>query len=203
MDTKQQPHNLAPPPSDPSQQIPPSQPGMPGGPPMTPGMNPYQPQKTNTLAIVTLVMAFIFPLVSLITGFIALSQIKKTGESGRGLAIGGLVVSFFQFLLLILLIVLFTFSGVQGLARDAERKTDLEAIQGHLEAYAAANDDVYPPTLSSVYLPGLDPEATRDPDGSTYEYLPTPIGCIDDCSGYTLTTVLEENGLPYTKQNLL
>jgi len=33
------------------------------------------------------------PLLGAILGFISLSQIKKTGEKGRGLAIGGIVVS--------------------------------------------------------------------------------------------------------------
>jgi len=46
------------------------------------------------LAIVSLVSAFFISLVAIITGHIALSQIKKTGEKGRGLAIGGLVLGY-------------------------------------------------------------------------------------------------------------
>ncbi len=48
----------------------------------------------NVLAIVSLVSAFFISLVAIITGHIALSQIKKTGEKGRGLAIGGLVLGY-------------------------------------------------------------------------------------------------------------
>ena len=59
--------------------------------------NPYAPapqQKTNTLAIVSLVLAFVVSLGAVICGHIALSQIKKTGEQGRGLAIAGLVLGY-------------------------------------------------------------------------------------------------------------
>lgn len=50
--------------------------------------------KTNTLAIVSLVLAFFISLGAVICGHIALSQIKKTGENGRGLAIAGLVLGY-------------------------------------------------------------------------------------------------------------
>ncbi|QEO15194.1 DUF4190 domain-containing protein [Agromyces intestinalis] len=50
--------------------------------------------KTNVLAIVSLVSAFFISLVAIITGHIALNQIKKTGEQGRGLAIAGLVLGY-------------------------------------------------------------------------------------------------------------
>jgi len=50
--------------------------------------------KTNVLAIVSLVSAFFISLVAVITGHIALSQIKKTGEQGRGLAIAGLIIGY-------------------------------------------------------------------------------------------------------------
>ena len=59
---------------------------------------PYTPQaagpKTNVLAIIALIGGFVLPLAGIIVGFIALNQIKTTGEAGRGLAIGGIVVGF-------------------------------------------------------------------------------------------------------------
>ena len=62
------------------------------------GQQPYgQPlaqDKYNVLAIVSLVSAFFVSLAAIITGHIALSQIKKTGEKGRGLAIAGLVLGY-------------------------------------------------------------------------------------------------------------
>ncbi|MEB0268046.1 DUF4190 domain-containing protein, partial [Cryobacterium sp. 10I5] len=68
------------------------------GQPQQYGQQPYgQPlaqDKYNVLAIVSLVSAFFVSLAAIITGHIALSQIKKTGEKGRGLAIAGLVLGY-------------------------------------------------------------------------------------------------------------
>ncbi|RNE64066.1 DUF4190 domain-containing protein [Cryobacterium tepidiphilum] len=62
------------------------------------GQQPYgQPgrsDKYNVLAIVSLVSAFFISLVAVITGHIALHQIKRTGEQGRALAITGLVLGY-------------------------------------------------------------------------------------------------------------
>ena len=89
----------------------------PGGPPepsyaAQPAPNPYAaaPQyaggqygaaapgsQYNVLAIVSLVSAFFVSLAAIITGHIALSQIKRTGENGRGLAIAGLVIGYVGF----------------------------------------------------------------------------------------------------------
>lgn len=48
--------------------------------------------RTNVLAIVALVLAIFFPLVGAILGHVALSQIKKTGESGRGIALAAVII---------------------------------------------------------------------------------------------------------------
>ncbi|WP_411700679.1 DUF4190 domain-containing protein [Conyzicola sp.] len=50
------------------------------------------PVKTNVLAIISLIAAFIFPLAAVITGYIAQSQIRRTGEEGRGLARAGVII---------------------------------------------------------------------------------------------------------------
>lgn len=67
-------------------------------PPAAPAATPYAATatgpKTNTLAIISLVMAFFISLGAVICGHIALGQIKKTGENGRGLAIAGLVLGY-------------------------------------------------------------------------------------------------------------
>ncbi len=48
--------------------------------------------KTNTLAIVGFILSFIIPIVGLILCIITLSQIKKTGEKGKGLAVAGIII---------------------------------------------------------------------------------------------------------------
>jgi hypothetical protein len=48
---------------------------------------------TNGLAIAALVTAFFIPLVGLILGFVAKSQINKTGQGGGGLATAAIIIS--------------------------------------------------------------------------------------------------------------
>jgi heme A synthase len=52
------------------------------------------PSRTNVLAIVSLVTAFFVSLAAIITGHIALAQIKRTGEKGRGLALAGVILGY-------------------------------------------------------------------------------------------------------------
>ncbi len=65
-------------------------------PPVAPVYSTPLVAKTNTLAIVSLLASiFWFPaLIGVITGHIAISQIKRTGERGRGLAIAGLIIGY-------------------------------------------------------------------------------------------------------------
>jgi peptidyl-prolyl cis-trans isomerase B (cyclophilin B) len=63
-------------------------PGYPGYPP------PPPPRQTNAWAIVALVSAFTIPPVAIVCGHISLSQIKRTGDEGRVLAIAGLVIGY-------------------------------------------------------------------------------------------------------------
>lgn len=107
----------------------PAQPQHPSAQPEQPYAQPYagapaygyqqQGPKTNTLAIVSLVASLsslvlgITSIVGIITGHIALSQIKKTGENGRGLALGGLIAGYVLTALgLLAVILLIAFWGV-------------------------------------------------------------------------------------------
>ena len=60
------------------------------GPP--PGYPPMYPRQTNTMAILALVLAFVFAPAGLILGIIARRQIRQTGEEGSGLALAGIIV---------------------------------------------------------------------------------------------------------------
>lgn len=48
----------------------------------------------NTLAPLSLALTFVTVLGGLITGHVALAQIRRTGERGRGLAIAALVIGY-------------------------------------------------------------------------------------------------------------
>ncbi len=115
----------APPPPSPDY---PSQPAQAAQPNPYASQNPYASstpytaapaQKTNVLAIVSLVLSILWiSIPGVVCGHIALNQIKKTGESGRGLAIAGLVVGYIGIvgglLLVVLWIGLFAVAGVNS-----------------------------------------------------------------------------------------
>lgn len=82
---------------------PPAQPTYPAyGQPAAAG---YYAPPTNTLAIIALILGFLLPIGGIICGHIALGQIKRTGESGQGLAKAGLILGY-VFTALTLLIVI-------------------------------------------------------------------------------------------------
>lgn len=64
------------------------------------------PRPTNSLAIVSLVCGFLFAPLGVVFGHMSLSQIKKSGEQGRGLAIAGLVISYLVLAATIVVVVL-------------------------------------------------------------------------------------------------
>jgi hypothetical protein len=66
-------------------------------PPVTPPpapayVAPVGAPRTNVLAIVALILGIVVPIGGIICGPIALGQIKRTGEAGRGLAMAGLII---------------------------------------------------------------------------------------------------------------
>lgn len=109
--------------------------------------------------------------------------------------------------ILVILILIFVLIGV-GMAsyyynniqktkkRDVQRKTDLKTIANSLE-------EIKQKTQNQLYYPSVITESTMiktgfltripsDPkDKSPYTYSVSPIGCIINCTGYTLTACLE------------
>lgn len=109
-------------------------------------------------------------------------------------------------------LVITTFTGVQGRARDTERETDIKAIHGQLEAYYADHGgypslaDMNTAAWRNTNMTGLDDEALEDPDSggvqtledsqtvNRYAYEVLPAACVTDaCTSYTLIAV-KENG---------
>jgi peptidyl-prolyl cis-trans isomerase B (cyclophilin B) len=117
-----------------------------------------QPRPTNALAIVSLVCAFLFAPLGILFGHISLSQIKKTGEEGRGLAIAGLVISYLITVLTIVVVVLSVLFVVQ-VARD------LESMDGLTPEYPDVTAFPSPPVDNN--LPPFDPPKTL---GSNCQY---------------------------------
>lgn len=119
-------------------------------------------------------------------------------------------------------IVITTFTGVQKKGRDADRKSDINAIYSQVEVYFAQeakypslnqmnNSTTAPSTATwrTDNLKGLQDDALTDPKGSSaalvdsaaanaYSYATTPANCDNgaggDCTGFTLTATLEAGG---------
>jgi hypothetical protein len=80
------------------------------------GAAPYG-RPTNSLAILSLVLAFVFAPAGLITGIIARRQIKRTHEDGDGLALAGIIVGGIATAFFVLMIVVWIIAAV-ALAND-------------------------------------------------------------------------------------
>jgi hypothetical protein len=61
-------------------------------------------RRTNALAILSLVFAFLFWPLGIVCGHIARRQIRRTGQAGQGLATAGLIVSYLYLALLIVIV---------------------------------------------------------------------------------------------------
>ena len=87
--------------------------GAPGyGPPV--GYAPQWPRPTNTMAILALVMAFVFAPAGLILGIIARRQIRQTSEQGDGMALAGIIIGgiFTAFFVLMIVFFVIAFAGM-------------------------------------------------------------------------------------------
>ena len=94
--------------------------GAPGyGPPPGYGPAPGHPygRPTNSLAILSLVLAFVFAPAGLITGIMARRQIRRTHEDGDGLALAGIIVGGIATAFFVLLIVVWLVAVI-ALAND-------------------------------------------------------------------------------------
>lgn len=78
------------------------------------------PPPTNAMAVASLVCAFLFAPLAILFGHISLSQIKRSGEQGRGMAIAGLVIGYVVTIGAVLLLVL----GVMFLSMAARNARD-------------------------------------------------------------------------------
>ena len=89
------------------------------GPPPGYGQSPYGPppgyppayppaygRPTNTMAILALVMSFVFAPAGLVLGIVARKQIARTGEEGSGLALAGIIIGGIFTAILVLFIVI-------------------------------------------------------------------------------------------------
>ena len=93
--------------SDPNYQNPNQPPQGAPVPPQAPAYNAAPAQAPmNVLSLVSFIGSFFISLVGIICGHIALGQIKKTGERGRGFALAGLIIGYVSIALTIIFIII-------------------------------------------------------------------------------------------------
>lgn len=171
----------------------------------------------NQLAIISFVLTFFVPVVGLVLAVIALNEIKKSGERGRGLAIASIIINIIMALLFIVVVavlVFYNFETASARSRDAERKSDINALHSGLEHYYEQNG-IYPTahqfeskawrqTHSGSSL--VSYEAFRSPvTGEKYFYDVSGANCTaTGCDSYMVSAHLENEEGPktYSKSSL-
>jgi hypothetical protein len=118
-------------------------PAPPAGPPADQQAYGYPqpgPQKTNTMAILGLVFAFVFSPLGVIFSAIGLKQVKERREGGRGLALAGLILSIAFILIGLLFAVLALTVFSAAVEKAAEAQDSVSVSDGPSDAGAPAED---------------------------------------------------------------
>jgi len=88
----------------------------------------------NTLAIIAFIASFFISIAGIIMGHIALGQVKKTGERGRGFALAGTIIGYVSLAGTILALVLtFVFAGL-AISAANNAASDLSQATEELES---------------------------------------------------------------------
>ncbi|WP_166904442.1 peptidylprolyl isomerase [Mycobacterium sp. DL440] len=130
------------------------------------------PAHTNGMAVAALVCSVLFAPLGILFGHISLSQLKRSGEQGRGIAIAGLVIGYVMTalaLVAVVLTVLFAVIVVKA-AENMPRQDRYTASPGagqELPAFAppqhlGANCQ-YPATTEPAARPAIPPRAGTVP----------------------------------------
>ncbi|TDP89295.1 uncharacterized protein DUF4190 [Leucobacter luti] len=154
---------------------PPAPPAGPQGPGAPYQAGPGAPQQapTNTLAIVALIASFFVSVAGIICGHIALSQIKRTGERGRGLALAGTIIGYVSFAITVISIIALVVIGGLAAAVGSSTVSQLDDATTQLEELEAELPD------SSELAPGAS-ESAGDPRSAEF------------CAAFTKATEITE-----------
>ena len=146
--------------------------------PYPPPYDPYahlRPRPTNGMAIASLICAFVFAPVGIVFGHISLSQIKRTGEEGHGLAVAGLIISYFVTvgtIIVLTALVLFTIAVVHHLDDESRYHSDITAAPAPDHGLPTFDPPpnlgancAYPSTTEPASKPNKPPRSGRVPTG--------------------------------------
>ena len=111
------------------------------------------PRPTNGMAVAALVCSILVAPLGIVFGHISLSQIKRTGEDGRGLAIAGLVIGYLVTALSVVVtvgIVVFTVLLARNMSNEWDRFRRIDQPNG---------GTAYPAPPDTSQLPAFNPPA--------------------------------------------
>ncbi|EYT56313.1 hypothetical protein H490_0102090 [Leucobacter sp. UCD-THU] len=111
----------------PAPPLPPQQPAPGAGYPTA----PQAPM--NTLAIVAFIASFFVSLAGIICGHIALGQIKKTGERGRGFALAGTIIGYVSLAITVIAVIFSIIIAATAVSVANESLSQLEQTTQELE----------------------------------------------------------------------
>lgn len=109
------------------------------------------PRQTNSMAVVALVCAFVFAPLGIVFGHIALSQIRRDGEDGKGLAIAGLVIGYI-FTGVFLLVIVFWLILFVVLANQIDKLPRTPNTYGTYSMQSTAWSESTGPRFTVLYL---------------------------------------------------
>ena len=84
---------------------------MPAAPSDPPAPYPDYTQRYNILAVLAFVFVWLTVVGGIVLGYIALAQIKRTNEQGRGLALAAVVLGWIGLAAGIVLLIIFALAG--------------------------------------------------------------------------------------------
>jgi hypothetical protein len=113
---------------------------MPKAPPPKRNLKGPGERKTNSLAIIAFILAFIFSPAGLILGIIALTQINHKHEKGKGLAIAAIIISLV--LTIIPILAAIAFFGILDPARLLVDKCEFQAGMDCIDKASITDDSI-------------------------------------------------------------
>jgi hypothetical protein len=132
----------------------------------------------NILSIIGFIFAFVFPPAGFVLGIIALSQIKRTNEKGRGLAIAAIVLGALFLLFLIMMVVIgIAWIAIRNTIGDDGALHNLDFTSKCLNTEVVATQvtnvgEAYSVTLSKpegeYEIGGVKLVFTNDEEGNSY-----------------------------------
>ena len=147
----------------------------PGQPPYPQRQPPLPARPTNGLAVASIICAVLFAPLGVIFGHISLSQIKRSGEDGRGLAVAGLIVGYSLTLITVVSVaaaaMFFSWVGneIDRLHQFPDRPLtamplpDIDDLPAFNPPAALGADCAYPATTSPASKPARPPRAGAVP----------------------------------------